>query len=402
MTTHESALVSSTSITPQSIERDILAYLESLPDSQIWIDRFQDASHGRTLIRLLAGYGAFLAHEGRSTRREANLETARLSSSTRAMAYTLGYPARRRRAARLRLTVAGDLSNMMDVKSESSLIGQIASGSGVIPVSTLNNLPLRGGETGETLDCVAGRWNTHLGALSGRDFPELAFIPRDADGSTLEPYEVDDELILVDLLEPGTSKRMNIGAFIEDLQFHVDGAATPILGIIGGDKDAIVKTLITDIVVLFGGTVGENLILGKQPMENSEVSVSYLICPDIAGDEGLTVANFTPIGLAKNGTPLASGHFRETSDNPFLTTRPLPADDAGVMKKIVPGYFSSKRRMVSKTDHEAVINAQPEIYDCKVVEMQCFGFDSDDDGDAYFGYDKTACFRLGTEQEPNT
>ena len=400
MSSHENALIPQQSITPQSIERDILAYLQSLPDSKVWIDYFRDASHGRTLIRILAGYGAFLAHEARSVRREANLETARLDSSTRAMAYTLGYPSRRRRATRLRLTVAGDLTDMRGVVSESSVIGQISTGSSVIPVSTTNGQNLIINEVGTTtLNCVAGRWETYSGTLTDREFPELAFVPRNADGAELEPHEVDDELVLVHLTEPGEDPvSMNVGDFIEDFQFSVEGTAAPILGTIGGNKDVIVKTLITELVVMFGGSVGDNLVLGKRPVENSTVSIRYLICPDIAGDEGLSINNFNPNGLSKNSSALTSAHFQETTDNPFLVANPLPADDAEIMKKIVPGYFSSKRRMVSKTDHEAIVNAQPEIYDCKVVEMQCFGFDDDDDGDSFFGYDQTMCQSLGTNR----
>ena len=395
----DASIISPTSVTPQSIERDVLAFLKSLPDTDVWQDYFRDASHGRTLIRILAAFGAFLHHQARAIRREANLETARLDSSARAMSYTLGYPMRRRRAARLRLTVPSSLQNTSGVTSsgDNGTIGSISVGGRTFAVSTPTGNRLDGSvnrNSPTAIDCVIGTWSTVVADLSSAtsEFPEFAFVPVDADGGELEPSVVDNDLMHIRLNEPGETSSIKHGTFIEDYSFNTREGTDilPALGTIGGDLDAVVKTGISHITVVFGGDIDDALTLGRRPEPNSSVEVKYLICPDIGTDRP-ELANFVPQGMERNGVAIPADFFRETETDPFLTARPLPADDAALASKLVPGYFASRRSMVSLEDHEAVVKSQQEIWDCKVVQMQCVGYTGDDAEDELFGYDESSC-----------
>ena len=97
------AIVDPTSIGQKEILDDILAWLRSRPDQEKWLDYFA-GSYGTTLIELMAGLGAFYSYQSISARRESNLLTAKLESSIRGIAYTLGYKINRKKGARIRLT----------------------------------------------------------------------------------------------------------------------------------------------------------------------------------------------------------------------------------------------------------------------------------------------------------
>ena len=83
-------IVNPTSIDQDEILDDIIAWLRSRPDNEKWLDYFA-GSYGATLMELLSGLGAFYSYQSLSARRESNLLTARLESSIRGIAYTLGY-----------------------------------------------------------------------------------------------------------------------------------------------------------------------------------------------------------------------------------------------------------------------------------------------------------------------
>ena len=414
------SILSPESITPQSLERDILSFLKSLPDTEVWQDYFLDASHGRTLLRLLSAYSAFMSHQARAVRRESNLATARLDSSIRTMAYTLGYPMNRRRAARLRLEAGTDLGNSFSgVVSTSPIIGRMATSEGSFAVSTGNGKPL-GSTTSETIICVLGEWNKETGDLPNRDFSEFAFVPRNAAGDALDVSVVDNVIEEVALsnngderrgserIEPGVLVRLGdtasdpitAGVFPEDFNFAGDTDHS-LLGDIGGKLDVLVRALISEIVVVFGGNVGDHLVLGRKPPPASTVIVDYLLCPDVATDEGLVFENFAPEGLTKNNVALTASHFR-ANGNDFLVSRPLPADDAATAARLMPGYFASKRKMISVGDHEAVINSQPQIFECKVVQGQCIGYEGNTREDEFFGYSDRTCTVRGEASSVRT
>ena len=245
------------------------------------------------------------------------------------------------------------------------------------------------------MDCVLGTWSAKYehNAPSG-DFGEILVVPRDADGNVLDlDPEVIDNVVGKNngdgsAVHPGVlvhlgEELLTAGTYIEDMEFHV-GEGSPVLGRTGGDLDVVVKTTITDLAVMFGGTLGGNLTLGRRVDGRTPVHVQHLVCPDMAPDAVLELENFAPSGITKGSQELGREHFRETDDHPFLQTRPLPADDPLSVAGIVPGYFSARRRMVSKEDHEVVAKSMSDIYDCKVVEGECLG-------NPLYGYDESSC-----------
>ena len=354
-------------VTPRQIETAIRRFLESEPDAAKWQDYFRPASHGATVMGILAAFGAFLSHQARAVRRESNLATARLDSSIRAIAYTLGYPIRRRRAARLDLVFADRMLNR-HLSLGSSLTDRRIGTWGGHPISLIEEFSATVAEGNRTLKCALGDWVSHpesgAAELDNVEFAELEFTPRGADGAQVDPADVDDELVSIFLLEELAETKYNlfgpdakIGVFMEDL--NVTGTA---FADVGGETEVLVKTLVSSIVATFGGMVGTATTLGKRPTANARARAEYLVVANVPAEFSYDPASALAISV---------DDF--TADDVTIenVARMLPADDAGKVARVVPGYFSSKRRMVTAADHEAIILAQPEIYDCKVVTREC-------------------------------
>ena len=359
-------IISQRDITPQAITRAITTFLEFLPEDRKWLDFFA-GSTGRTIQEILTAFSVFLAYKARIARRESTLATARLESSIRSIAYTLGYPMARRKAARLNLLF--DTSG--EVVSDTALLGKLGS----LSVSTLDGEPLdKSMASGDILEVVVGDW-VEVGPLPipEDEFGEIEFVPKNSDGVEIGVDAVDNDLVKVFLHEGGLTQgvsdnEIETGFFAENLK--LSGAT---FGDVGGDLDALLGMLPSVLVVTFGGVVGQGVTFGRKPPENSTARVRYLVVPD-ASSVDYTFSLWDPSGLTIGGSTMTREDFVDPASDegrPLVKSRQFPADDAAKVARLVPGYFSAKRRMITPVDHEAVVLSKNEIYDCKVVRNEC-------------------------------
>ena len=340
------AIIQPTSITEAAILQDLLDWIAARPSNEGWDAAFAGAN-GRTILELISGYGAFLSYQSRAARRESNALTAKLQSSIIALAYTLGYPINRRRAARLTVTLTN--TNAADSGRPIALtrarhLGM--SGTPPRPVSIMDTeLPdLAPGQTTMVV-CGVGTWETVKSSVDVGSFEEMD-IPLASDRDVLD---IDNNA--VELVEVGME--------------GMDVPLTRYLELMNDDPvSAHVKTHVSSLVVLFGTSAfGYEVRSGF-----STFDAHYLLLPTQSGSDSDTFGVFTPDQTQWPGLRV---------DRVVLRDRELPADDVAKIARLLPGYVAAKRRMVTAPDHQAIILSYPGILDAAVESGTCVSSDGE-------------------------
>ena len=342
------AIINPASITERQILADLEAWLESRPDGEGWDSAFS-GSNGRTLLELIAGSGSFLSYQARTSRREANAMTAKLLSSVLAIAFTFGYPVNRRRAARLQVTVTntrtagdplGDTVNLSRVPE----LGH--AGTPPRPVSILETglTDLKPGES-TVLICAVGSWVTvSPDPSASADFAEISINPP-AGRSVM-----DIDNAAVTLTDVSDSANVPLTRYLE----LIDDSPPSVL----------VKTHPTSLVFLFGTRSGDGSDFGVRA-EGRMFKVEYLLLPPQLGSDLDVFGVFAP----DQGGPWRG--LRVDDVRPVAGQPELPADDLQKIGRVVPGYFAAKRRMVTPSDHQAIILSHGGILDAALESGTC-------------------------------
>lgn len=346
------AIISPTSITQEAILADIERWLAAQPGGSGWGTAFA-GENGRIALELLAGVAVLLSMQSRAARRESNALTARLRSSVLALAYTLGYPVNRRRAARLSVT----LTNSNSPGGASITLGRRPalglSGSPLRPVSILQSgeSTLAPGQTAKVL-CAVGEWHRQSG-LAARvgSFSELD-IPLP---SGREVVDVDNDAVELAVANGGAS--VPLGRYLELIN---DDPANP---------QAWIKTHVNSLVVLFGASRAGARVFGYSVQGGaSSFDADYLLLPTQLGGDLDSFGTFAPNAADWPGLRV---------DAVQLAERELPADDTSKIARVLPGYFAAKRRMVTADDHRAIVLSYPGMLDAALESGTCASPDGD-------------------------
>lgn len=118
------------------IKQDVLAFLESKPDGQLWKDFFRDASSGNIIAQMLAGVDAHLSHHTIVGRREAYLTTLVQLASAKALSQTLGYSAFRGRRQHYNINITPSFTGIFN---KFAVIGQVRGLDVVVLENTVAN-----------------------------------------------------------------------------------------------------------------------------------------------------------------------------------------------------------------------------------------------------------------------
>ena len=348
------AIINPRSLTPEQIQADITAWLDA--NRVGWRDRFP-GSHGTTLIELLAGKGAFQAYQARSVTRENNLDTARLTTSIRGFSYTFGYVINRRKAARISVTLANSTGSDIPL-ARTNNIGLIASTSR--KVSLIEDTTIRANES-TRVDCVVGEWKSSDPVdITDEDFYEYEFIhPSNVNF-------VDNELVEVHT----NLGKVNTVRYIEDMGGHPDPTVSSETS--EDELSVAVLTAINSIIVTFGSeNLGRRVKAG-----DGQVSIRYVdVSPIQGGEDTGDVTTVYNLDNFQRSSTLPDGL---TVTGLQLISREVPEDNIGKVKRIVPGYFASRRRMITASDHESVILGYDQIYDAKYADQKICSINPDD------------------------
>lgn len=86
-----SKVIKTNSLSFETIKNDLLKYIQSLPEGQVWKDNFYSSSDGNVVLTLLAGLASFKAFHDLSRVRESSLDYAELETNVNNLAANRGY-----------------------------------------------------------------------------------------------------------------------------------------------------------------------------------------------------------------------------------------------------------------------------------------------------------------------
>lgn len=310
------------SLSEEEIKADLLNFIAGQADGSRWLDYFS-GSHGMTIIELCSGIGALLSYQASSNRRETNVLTAKLKSSLYAMAYTLGYPINRKLSAKVELTVNNPGEPIYWLRDIP--VGYF-NGS---PISLINTQTIPTGLS--KIICVVGEWKNYTNRVN--EYKEHYQLPIEIN---TDIDNVDNELLEVSI----NNVRIKYTRYLEDM-----------------DKETLaLNTQLNHIVLTFGSNS-----FGRPVQINDVVSIDYLQLKETTVTDPAQAYTLQNLQIDQ----------RLECSGVNLLRREQPADGLEKISRILPGYFASKRRMVTPSDHEAIVSSYAGVRDSKFARGIC-------------------------------
>ncbi|WYW00801.1 baseplate wedge subunit [Pseudomonas phage vB_PpuM-Illi-2] len=307
-------------ISQATILDDLNTFLDGQDDAAKWKDYFS-MSTGTVVKELAAGLGTFLRFHSMSLLRERSLVTAKLQSTILNIAYHLDYPVNRCTAMTIDVTVQVTKANyfLREVP-----FGYVDSQ----PLSLRESQYLAVGTHKLTL--LLGTWET-IETFVDSDTDFYTFVIPVEDIMTVDNNFV--QVTVEDQVVP-TSK------FTDDMY-----------------EGALPVATLPDALALKSGDGA----IGYRLPFNGKVSLSYLRVVDtrVLASFNLTLPKVSLDSAFM--TPQAI----ETS-TPFY-----PADTLEKIATLAPAYHSTQRRMVTPSDHEALVKSYPGMIDAKFHRGEC-------------------------------
>lgn len=336
-------IIRENSLSEQSILEELIKFIESKPDGARWKDFFT-GSHGMTLAEWCAALGTFLAYQARAYRRESSALTANLKSTIYSMAYTFGYPVNRALSCKLQATITNQGQSRFWPRT--TIIGHILGH----PVSLASDTMISEGQT--VVDLLIGQWESVRTVVQEQKDYWQYNIELDRDMEL-----VDNELLEVWL----NNERIDVTRNLEDIDVKV----------------CLVKMLINTISVMFGSSY-----MGQPVSINDQIDIIYFVISS-TGDA-------SPIYNLKDLSFVEPDIIGEELK---VIRRETPGDSLEKIIRVMPGYYASKRRMITPADHMALVLSYPGVIDTNFAYGLCTV-------DPLDNYDKKTCIAAGGEWDP--
>lgn len=289
----------------QRIKNDLTTFVQARPDYERWKD-FLESSTGTIIIELIASLGTYNSFHALNIRREAYIYTAWLYTSALNIASMLGYPVNRVISPRLTLIVEAESYALLDRNYPIAYYGDI-------PISLYASQSINVGTN--TLDCFMGEWKTFSKTITEtRDFHRILLIAPNIDNNSENLIYPTMEVIL----NSDTSNPLSIYKNAEDL-----------------DENSVLEITHQDGVILAFG----DDFFGKKLKKNDTLDVNYIIASDPLDKYVLTPSELVSniIELSITGVSLIHPGYHR--------------DELQKIAHVAPGYFASKKRMVTGDDH---------------------------------------------------
>lgn len=308
-------------LSEDEIMQDLHDIVAGQPDSDKWLDWF-DASHGRTIMEWLTAVSSYLSYQAIAYRREANPVFGRLKSTIYASAALFGYPINRRAAAILELEVLNDDEPFFLDKFDP--LGDFSG----TPVSLMESTHIVRGRN--VIRVIVGTWKTHTHIVKAREDNFEFEIPLDVDMD----YICNDHLTVTINDKPQKTSR-----FIEDLQ----------------ENKVIVRTYIDTLCLMFG-----SISAGYVVQKGDKIDVEYV---------ELNPTSYDPT-TAIYDTSTFSSQLVSLQGLTIIRRETLP-DSLQKISRLLPGYFASKRNMVTPEDHTAIVTGYQGIISAAYATGVC-------------------------------
>lgn len=287
-------IISSTSLSFDAILADLTKYVQSLPDyNTSWKD-FYEGGAGKTVLDVGSAISSYLALLSYLNRRDSILDFSTLKTTVVGIAAALGYIYNRQSAPLIQIQVTVDTDTVWDKLNPIGTYGDYE-------LSLLETTTLPKGTS--TITVAIGSWVAYTyTSASAAEFQKIL-----VEGSVDNNH--------YSLTVDGNS--VNLVTAVEDLD------AT----------NAIIRSYTTGVFIIFG-----NGTLGKQLTTNDEVVFEY-IDPS---------AKLTSLSLETTDVSLYVGSVASVS----VLSQGSNSDTSDKIVALAPGYYSTKRRLVTLGDYK--------------------------------------------------
>lgn len=287
-------IISSTSLSFDAILADLTTYVQSLPEySTQWKD-FYEGGAGKTVLDVGSAISSYLALLSYLNRRDSILDFSTLKTTVVGIASALGYVYNRDTAPLLQIQVTVDTDTVWDKLNPIGMYGDYE-------LSLLETTTLPKGTS--TITVAVGAWTSYTAtATSSAEFQKL-LIEGNVDNMHYE------------LLVNGSP--VTLETAVEDLD----------------DTNAVIRSYTTGVFIIFG-----NGTLGRLLKVNDQVTFNY-IQPS---------TKLTSLTLAPTDVSLYTG----TASAVSVADQGSTSDSADKLVALAPGYYSTKRRLVTLGDYK--------------------------------------------------
>lgn len=313
-------------ISLEEIEKELDKIILAQQDGSKWLD-FYMGSNGAMLRSWLSAVATFLSYEAIASRRESNPITGKLRSTVYNAAMLFGYPVNRPVAARIKLSIRNRGNSVFWNKS--SPVCYFAGS----PCSLLESQQIIKGDN--VLDLVVGEWRTQETRIQSDTNYHQEIINFDGYNTTID-YVCNNNLNVY-----VNQKLQKLSKFVEDVQ----------------SNKVIDQTFNDYMSIMFGGVSG-----GVKLKKNDIITIDWLQIKDISG---------TTDSIVFDGTTYYADltHFEYVDTE--IISRQTPADSLQKIIKLLPGYYSARRRAVNPDDHSAIVCSYPGIASAQFGKGVC-------------------------------
>lgn len=320
--------ISEKSASFDSIVNDLLNYVDSLPSSQRWEDLTTSAT-GNTLVELISAFGSYLNFHAHMVRLENSFFYSRLYSSVINISNILGYSVNRKSSPIVKIKFNSKTTYFQDRVIP---IGKVDA----YPISLINSQTIVKGLN--EVYCVLGTWNSFGYDSVSSDKFQRVFMPA---SDFVIDNELGDSEYADGLKKSFFSLKINdrfvpITKNLEDLaepESVVDSES------VSGKDYVAVLTHKDGVMLLFGDGV-----FGRKLNSGDRILVNYVESAGFVDLYQFTLNKFNIQDATIDSFETISYGYNE--------------DDIRKIVNVAPGYRTSRRRMVTESDHVNVILAQ--------------------------------------------
>ena len=313
-------------ISLDEIEKELDRIILAQENGAQWLD-FYMGSNGAMLKNWLSAVATFLSYEAIASRRESNPVTGKLKSTVYNAAMLFGYPINRSVAARIKLTIRNKGDSIFWNKSNPICY---FAGS---PCSLLESKQVVKGIN--TLELVVGEWRTQQTTIDYDTNYYQEIIKLDQYNTTID-YVCNNNLNVY-----VNQQLQKLSKFVEDVQ----------------SGKVIDQTFNDYMSILFGGLSG-----GVRLKKNDIITIDWLQIKDISGNTDSIVFD--------NSTYFSDVTAFEYQDLEIISRQTSP-DSLQKIIRLLPGYYSARRRAVNPDDHSAILTSYPGIVSAHFATGVC-------------------------------
>lgn len=349
-------IIDNESVSYEQVLQDIKDYLDSSSgvDASKWLDRYSTGA-GMTIVELISGLASYLSFHSLNTRKEAFIETARLKTSIYALAAMRGYPVNRPSAPYVYLKLSGTGAVEGNIQPIAKAFGYDI----VIGENAFN-------EYGEGVyKCYFGKWETmdDIEVVSPRDFYSIEITPSESEDNTVWYIDNNSSNIKVRIKSGSGYESLKVTKNSEDLIREVPGEDRDEEGnlVYVPLADVLERTTAEGVALIFGSSSpidSNSRLIGRPVVVNDKISLQVLMTQGGISNTTIAIGDIASVEGSNVIIESLVPYYKSLNTNTPNFYSGSGEESLSKIKYVVPGYYSSYRRMVTADDHKYITMGQ--------------------------------------------